>query len=176
MLDKSKIVVQVDSREKGNLHITNKFDDMGIKYLTSKLFVGDYTLLHKQNVCIDKKKDIMEIAQCLFQGHERFRDECDRAFENNIKLYILIEDDFIYNVQGVQYYKIPRYKSNSYSVINGARILTHHKGDKMGNFNPETLMKVMITFQEKHHCKFVFCKKIDSAEKILSLLGVKIDG
>lgn len=170
-------VIQVDTREqeKGNDFIIKYFNDNNIPYIRSKLYVGDYTLLHNQTVCIDKKKDIMELANCMHKDHIRFREECDRAKENGIKLYILIIDEYIYNLEGVQYYKIPTYKGTQYKTINGVKIATHHKGDKRANFDTTTLMKSLKTFEERHGCKFVFTKKEKCAEKILKLLGVKND-
>lgn len=173
---KEDIVIQVDTREQanGNKDIIDFFDANNIKHIRSKLYVGDYTLLHKQDVCIDKKADIMELANCMHKDHIRFREEADRAKANNIKLYILIIDEFIYNLEGVKYYKIPTYKGNQYKVINGVRIITKKRGDPRANFDCETLMKALKTFEERHGCKFVFCKKENVGKKILQLLGVNL--
>ena len=70
--------IQVDTREhhKEWLRIKAQFDDLGVNYFRSKLFVGDYQSLLCSNVC---------------QQHERFRAELIRAQENGIQLIILVE-------------------------------------------------------------------------------------
>lgn len=142
----------------------------GYNIVRSKLFVGDYSLLNNQSICIDTKKDLMEVAQNCFQDHIRFREELVRAKDNGIKLYILVIDDYIYNINGVKTFKIPRYKSTQYKQVNGVRIAVRKKGDKMASFSPETLQKTMITLEMKYGCKFIFCKKHNVSEKILNLL------
>ena len=50
-------------------------------------FLGTY------NVCVDTKFDIQELISDLCgKQHDRFRDECILAKNNNIKLYILVEN------------------------------------------------------------------------------------
>lgn len=167
------VTIQVDSREQEgkNQNILDYFASKGINTVRSKLFVGDYTLLHKQDICVDKKKDLMEMASCICgSNHTRFREELIRAKDNNIKLYILIEDEYIYNIEGVKYYKVPRYKGNQYK--DGK--LIHKRGEKRTQVNFETLGKAMKTMEEKYDCKFCFAKRENFAQKILEILGVNI--
>lgn len=167
-------VIQYDSREHQhkNDHILIGFKQLGYSYICSKLFVGDYTLLHNQTICIDRKQSILECQQNLmnYEKHKAFRNECDRAYNNGIKLYILIEESGIKNIDDVSNYKIPTYKSNGYKKINGKSKLTHYKGQPIAKFDPKILSKVMKTFEEKHHCKFMFCDKNDTAKIIIFLL------
>jgi hypothetical protein len=142
----------------------------GIKVVRSKLLCGDYALANNQSISVDTKKDVMELAMDMHQDHERFRREADLAVESGIKLYILILDEYIYNLDGVKYFKIPTYKGNQYKVINGVRFLTHKRGEKRANFNLETLTKALKTFEERHGVKFVFCKRAECVDKILELL------
>lgn len=175
-----QITIQIDSREQNGKHdhLLEYFDKMGIKYFTSKLYVGDYTLLHNQSVVIDRKKDMLEIAGniCNKLEHARFKEELIRARDNNIKLYILIEDEYIYNIEGVKYYQCPRYKGNQYKVINGVNVLVHKRGEKRSQVNFETLGKAMKTMEEKYGCTFVFAKREEFGKKVLELLGVKLYG
>lgn len=143
----------------------------GYNVIRNKLYVGDYALLHNQSICIDTKKDLMEVAQNCFQDHERFRNEMIRAKENSIKLYILINDEYIFNINGVHLFKLPRYKSTQYKRINGVSVVVHKRGETMAKFKPDVLEKTMKTMEEKYGVKFVFCKKIDTHKKILDLLG-----
>ena len=165
------IIIQVDTREQAgkNQNILDYFSINGIKVIRSKLFVGDYTLLHDQSVAIDKKKDMMEVANCICgNNHIRFRNEIIRAKENNIKLYILIEDEFIFNLDGVKYYQVPRYKSNGKK--NG---VFHRKGEKMTQVNFEALGKAMKTMEERYGCTFSFAKHDEFGKKVIEILTSK---
>lgn len=170
------IIIQVDTREQEgkNQNVLDYFRIKGIKVVRSKLFVGDYTLLHDQTIAIDKKKDMLEIANCICgSSHTRFRNELMRAKDNGIKLYILIEDEYIYNIDGVKYYKCPTFKSNQYKVVNGKRVLMHKVGEKRSQVNFETLGKAMKTMEEKYGCKFCFSKRNDFGQRIIDILTRK---
>ena len=172
------LIIQVDTREQAgkNQNVLDYFAIHKIKTIRSKLFVGDYTLLHDQTIAVDKKKDMLEIANCICgSSHERFRNELIRAKENNIKLYILIEDEYIYNLDGVKYYKCPTFKSNQYKVVGGRKILMHKVGEKRTQVNFETLGKAMKTMEEKYGCKFVFSKRNDFGKTIVDILTRKRD-
>lgn len=167
-------IIQYDSREHAhkNDHILTRLKQLGYNYICSKLYVGDYTLLHNQTISVDRKQSIMELQQNLMNAkkHRAFRDECDRAYANGIKLYILIEESGMKSIDDVANYQIPTYKSNGYKKVNGKTTLTHYKGQPMAKFSPQTLAKTMKTFQEKHHCTFLFCDKKLSADVIIYLL------
>lgn len=168
------ITIVQDTRQQVNKddHVLDYFKRKNINIVRSKMFVGDYTLLHKQDICVDRKKDLMEVAGniCNSSEHQRFKTELINAQTNNIKLYILIEDEYVYNIEGVKYYKVPRYKGNQYK--DGK--LIHKRGEKRTQVNFETLGKAMKTMEEKYGCKFCFAKREDFGKKVLQLLGVDI--
>lgn len=171
------ITLVQDSREQVGKqdHFLDYFESIGVKVVRTKLFVGDYSLLNDMSIVIDRKKDLLEMASNLLdkKNHERVREEMIRARDNNIKLIFLIEDEYIYNLDGVKYYKIPRYKGNQYQVINGVNILTHKRGEPRSQMNPETLGKVMATMEVKYGCKFEFATHDNYGKRILELLNVK---
>lgn len=147
-------------------HVLDYFKAKDIKVVRSKLYVGDYALLTDMSVAIERKKDMLEIASCICgNNHVRFRNEIIRCRDNNIKLYILIEDEIIYNLDGVKYYQCPRYKSNGYK--NG---VFHRKGEKMSQVNFEALGKAMKTMEEKYGCTFCFARRKDFGKKIVEIL------
>lgn len=173
----ANIIIQVDTREQDgkNQHVLDYFKSKNIGIVRSKLFVGDYTLLHNQSVVVDRKKDMLEIAGniCNQKEHIRFREELENAQKSGIKLYILIEDEYIYNIDGVKYYKCPTYKGNQYKVVNGVRTLSHKRGEKRSQVNFETLGKAMKTMEEKYGCTFMFAKRENFGKKVLQILGVE---
>jgi ERCC4-type nuclease len=148
-------------------HVLEFFEKIGINVVRSKLYVGDYAFLHNMKVIVDRKKDVLEIAGniCDKEEHQRFKQELINAQEAGIKLYILIEDEYINNLDEVKYYKCPTYKSNGYK--NG---VFHRKGEKMSQVNFEALGKAMKTMEERYGCRFVFSKRIDFGAKVLKLL------
>lgn len=168
-----QITIIQDTRQQvgKDQHVLKYFKKNGIKIVRSKLYIGDYALLTNMSVIIERKKDMLEIANCICgNGHVRFRNEIIRCQENGIKLYILIEDEYIYNIDGVKYYQCPRYKSNQYKVIDGKKVLVHRKGEKLSQVNFETLGKAMKTMEEKYGCTFCFAKHDEFGKKVLELL------
>ena len=129
-IKKCKYKVVVDSREKVNNHILNKFDE-GFEYKVSHhdmyrgkkstysdpvqyyvkekgLKVGDYTIAvqlpsgevvnFKDSIVIERKADLNELCCNLFdskskdsEGLTRFERELKRAYEQGIKLHLLVE-------------------------------------------------------------------------------------
>lgn len=155
--------LDIDTREHENKNqwILDYFFENNISYRYVSMPTADYSLSDNKQILVDRKSGIMEVANNCFKDHERFRKEMIRAKEKNQYLYILVEDETIYNLKGVQYFKIPRYKSTT---------KLHKKGTPIANFNPETLMKVMQTQEEKYGIKYIFCKHNDIPKMIIRIL------
>ena len=137
------------------------FDRKGIKVVRSKLFTGDYALLTNQSVCVDTKKDISELYGDMYQSHERFRDEADRAKDNGITLYILVENkDGIRDIFGLLNWKNPQLSKK------------RPKGKKPPVPN-EQFIKALKTFSERHGCKFLFTSPESSGRAVMYLLTGK---
>lgn len=96
---KNKIIVQ-DTREQTNKHdfVLDYFNENNYKVVRSKLFVGDYTYLDNQTICVDTKKDVQELVGNCTTQHERFINEIQRANDNGIKLYFVICNDENINI------------------------------------------------------------------------------
>lgn len=158
-----KIRLDIDTREHQdkNQWILDYFFQNDISYRYVSMPTADYSLSDDKKILVDRKSGIMEVANNCFQDHERFRNEMIRANSTGQKLYILIEDEFIYNLKGVQYFKIPKFKSTTSK---------HKRGEAKAKFDPSTLMKVMTTQEEKYGIKYVFCKHDDIPKMIVKLL------
>lgn len=173
------IRVDVDSREHEdkNNWILDYFFENNVYYRYVKLDTADYRLYNDNKILIDRKKDIMEIANNLLsKEHERFKKEILRAINQNSKLYILIEDENITCIDEVQFFKIPVYKSNQYAEKidkngNLVKYCKHFKGEPRAKFNPLTLSKVMKTQESKYGIKYVFAKHDDIPKKIVEILS-----
>lgn len=151
-------------------------------------FLGTY------DVCVDTKKDIEELlSDIIGKQHARFRDECIFAQNNNIELYILVENagceiynTGIYNktitsLEELHCWKNPRLfiMENSNEVI-GTYKNGRPKYKKIQKYpkatRGEQLMKACMTMEAKYGVKFLFCRPSEAGEKILELLGVRENG
>lgn len=98
------MIILVDSREKNASHITDYFDKHKIKYEVMALPSGDYSfalealpeydLPHKlyfyNDLIIEKKNSLEELASCFSQSRERFNDEWSRTYAK--RKYLLVEN------------------------------------------------------------------------------------
>lgn len=136
-------------------------------------FLGSY------NVSVDSKKDMQEIVGNICgKQHERFRDELILAQNNNIQLYVLIENtDGIKSIDDVFKWHNPRL---NIWVQDRSNVIGYYK-----NGNPRyarkqkypkatkgpTLAKAMLSMQYKYGVKFEFCTPQESGKRILELLS-----
>lgn len=142
-----------DTRNKIEKHASKRqyWANEGIEVIRSKLLVGDYSLANNQKICIDTKQDWVELANNLCgKQHERFRNECIRALNCEIRLVILVED------------KTPVAEWKSPTKRNGKPVTTV-KG--------EVLSKIMATMHEKYKVEFVNCSRADSPDMIVKILN-----
>lgn len=100
------LVVLVDTREQTNSKILEYFDKHNIKYKSKALKTGDYSFLVKKcpelgflvdtyftdELCIERKNSVSEIAGNMVEKDERFIKELNRMI-NIQDVYILIEND-----------------------------------------------------------------------------------
>lgn len=213
------VLIEDKAQQEGKHCIKNSYwSSNGIEVIRLPLPVGDYILVNEKvqdvldrkakrgievkkmdflgtyDVCVDTKKDIEElISDIIGKQHARFRDECIFAQNNNIKLYILIENmgqeighTGIYNktitaLNELCSWKNPRLfiMKNSDEIIgtykNGRpeyrKVQKYPKATK-----GEQLMKACMTMEAKYGVKFLFCRPKEAGERILNLLNEKKEG
>ena len=181
------IIIDSREKEKAIQKIKKYFDDNNIKYITSKLYCGDYQLLSNGKIVVDRKQNLAEIMQNVTQ--KRFRDELIRAKKAGIHLIILIEHSKdITCIDDITKWKNPRleqYKRTLKWKLN----LNYHaeynewelyrqakeKGLKPRKppISPEQLRKALHTIEdnkEDYDVSFEFCSKSETGQKILELL------
>lgn len=153
------MIIVEDTRNQVNKHAAKRewFNQHGIKHIRSKLYCGDYALLNNQSVAIDTKKNWLELAGNICgPQHERFRNECIRAKNAQIRLIVLVEEDC-----PVEEWKSPKTR----------------KGTQISRVEPSVLAKAMKTMSQKYGVKFIHCKKSDAAAFIYRILKeVEING
>lgn len=192
-----------DTNNKIGKHIlkNKRWLENGITVARYRLPVGDYILMNDKvrdvidrkakrgisvkmldflgtfNVCCDSKQSIQELVMDFQQEHERFRDSLILARNNNIKLYIVVENDFQWISQKKNIFNTPvRCIKDLYRWKNPRAFI--FKGGKQAYPNcakGSWLAKCCTTCEEKYGCKFVFCKPDESAEIILKILEGKYE-
>lgn len=145
----NKIII-VDTREKGHKKILEYFNKNNIDYIVSKLDYGDYKIYKNNNVVIDRKDNLLELAGnlCHTSEHERIKREIARAKEDGCKDFIfLISENKIKSIEDIKNWSSPH---------------TKVKG--------ETLLKIMLTMKNKYGVRFIICPKNKMGEYIIKLL------
>lgn len=142
-----------DTRNQIGKHkvLNEKLKELGHVVRRTKLYVGDYSRVDSMAVCVDTKKDWLELASNICgRQHVRFREECLRAKEAGIKLIILVEE-----AANIDCWTSPK-RAN---------------GKLICEVNPYTLEKAMQTMTERYGVEFRHCAKDKTAETLLEILG-----
>ena len=167
------MIIQVDTREHASEwnRIQKQFDKLGVQYVRSKLYVGDYMSLDNARLVIDRKKDLQELCGNVCQQHERFKKELIRAMEAGIQIIILVEHGSdVRSLEDVYFWQNPRKHEIRWR---------HNKqtGQREKYFvSPKAvdgrqLYKSLCTIQERYGAKFMFCTKDQTGQKIVEVLG-----
>ena len=152
-------IIVCDTREQKDTHITEWFEQNGIRTVRSKLYVGDYALLNDQSVCIDRKAGLQEVYGNIVQQHDRFKAELIRARDANIKILFLVEQPEIMRLADVADWHNPRFA------------IWVKRGRKGWPPMPSvSLMKAMKSISEKYGAEWEFCDKTQTARRIVEVL------
>lgn len=163
--------IQVDTREhKAEWErIQKQFDDMGIKYFRSKMYVGDYQSLDNPRLVIDRKKNLQELCGNVCQQHERFKAELIRALQRNIKIVILVEHgEDVKTLEDVWFWENPRKHEIRWRMVNGKRVRTVQSEKAVDG---SQLYRSLKTIKDRYNVDFVFCTKEQTGQKIVEILN-----
>lgn len=151
------MVLYEDTRQQAGKHknIRKFCDENGIEIIRQALNVGDYQIAGKGDISVDTKFAVTELAMDMFQDHDRFRDECQRAQRCGIQLIVLIEE------------KLPGGRLDNWRSPIGWDGLPMHK------FKPDILRKAMITMQTEYGVKFRFCDPHETGKVMVEYLEGK---
>ncbi len=191
-----------DKGQKEGQHILKNryFDRNDIEVLRAPLPVGDYVIaegtvldvirrksarkmevkkmdfLGSYKVAVDTKKDMQEITgNVCGKQHPRFRDECILAQNNNITLYVLIENtDGIKTIEDVFHWHNPRLERyNKIKYMHGIGKWLNVSLPKAPPTSGAVLAKAMRTMQLKYGVEFAFCRPEDAGSRVIELLEVE---
>lgn len=140
-----------DTREKKNGHILDYFDKNGVEYVVRKLDTADYRIDGKDDVVIDRKQNLEELARNLTNKSDksRFWKEVRRSFRDKTKMIVLCEHSK--NIKSID------------DVANWHSKFSPVSGKSLKN----EIYRVHISYG----VEFLFCQKKDTAKRILELLG-----
>ena len=143
--------------------IKSKYSDPVQYYKQEKgLETGDFTIVvqlpngeqinFKDKVVIERKKDLNELCGNIFDKDSldndklnRFERELKRAYEQGIKLYLLVE------------------QSDLYSKILSSK---HFRYDKASKVNPKSFLAILESLLSRYNVELLYCDKKDSARLI----------
>ena len=168
------MIILEDSRQQDSKHnLKHKyFAEHGIEVRRTKIYCGDYTLPTNQSVCIDTKKDLIELCgNVCGKEHARFRRECERAQEAGIQLIVLVENDRqqigstgIWNPAIRKLEDLHRWANPRLFIRRGGKQL--YPNATRG----ATLMKACMTMQKRYNVDFLFCTPEESGKRIVEIL------
>lgn len=151
----SHLVILVDTKEQVNQHITSVWDNNNIKYKAKALKTGDYSFMVEacpelgfprdtyftDELCIERKNSVSEIAGNLVEKDERFMRELSRMpFIDSV--YLLIEDDSLNDIFNHKY---------------------------RSTYNETAFIRTLLTTQKRCGIFLYFCPKERMAEFIFEI-------
>lgn len=144
----SELTIIADSREQINQHILTWLDGKGVQHITRALETGDYSAMldeetFEDEVVIERKANLDELAGNFTTSRERFEREMIRAKANGIKVFLIIENASWYD------------------------ILLHNYHSQL---KPQSLMASLLSWQVRYNITVMFCRSDETAQLIYSTL------
>lgn len=142
------MVCIIDSREQVNEHIVGYLDSKGISHISRKLDSGDYSfqlddMTFEDEIVIEKKNSIDEIAGNMTADRQRFENEFLRCKSNGTKIFLLVEN------------------------CSWQQIKAHDYRSKM---EPKALIASLLCWQVRYNITIIFCQPEQTGEMIYGIL------
>ncbi len=143
-----ELEIITDSREQVNGHVTGYFDKHKVAHTTRKLDTGDYSAMIgemtlEQDVVVERKANLDEIAGNFTISRQRFEDEFTRAKADGLKVFLLIEN------------------------ASWSDILLHNYKSKL---EPKSLIASLLAWQVRFNITIIFCKPTETGQIIHGIL------
>lgn len=152
--------IVVDTREKPRaiVRIMKTFDAEGVEVVRRALPFGDYCDPDRPGIVIDRKQNLLEVAQNCVNDRARFLREVERANRAGARLIILVEhSNRIQMLEDVIKWNNPRLKVSPLAV-DGPR-----------------LFRIMHAMGNRYGFEWEFCDKVHTGRRIIELLGGDLD-
>ena len=162
-----------DTGQKAGQHdsVREYCEKNNIIFRRQKLNVGDYQ--SPPRAAVDTKKGLEEVYSNVVHDHGRFRDECIRAQEDGIKLYILIEEKSVRELHEVKNWQNPQQKRWERQKAYNQWLIDHGKEPNKQTKPPvssERLMGMMEAMTLKYGVEWVFVHPDRVGEFVYRLL------
>lgn len=153
------MIIEIDTREKPRAieKIVDYFQQHRIKYIRTKLYVGDYRQMENPLLVIDRKQNIAELAKNCTVDHKRFRAELERCKDIGAELILLVEQNEYYD--------------------RGNKIRVKEISDLMLWSSPHTtirgeqVFRVLASWVARYPLRVEFCEKRNTGKRIVEILS-----
>lgn len=144
------MIIYADTRQKDGKHTKKheQIEKLGYTLEHKALSIGDYMLEGKDNISIDTKQNLDEIASNVFDESGRFMREVRKAYQNKVKLIVLIEQGG--KIKSIE--DVPQWNSK-HSKITGRGLSNR-------------LFRIHVAYGTE----FLFCDKRVTGKRIVELL------
>jgi ERCC4-type nuclease len=142
------MTVLCDTREQDTPRARQRLHRIGVPIERTALSFGDYSvrcnaLDLRDQVAIERKMDLSELAQCYCHGRKRFTNEFERARAAGAKLYLLVE--------------------------NGS-LDAAYRGKYRSRVTPASFTASMLAWLARYNCQLLFCSEETSGQLIHDIL------
>lgn len=153
------MIIEIDTREKPRAieKIVDYFQQHRIKYIRTKLYVGDYRQMENPLLVIDRKQNIAELAKNCTTDHKRFRAELERCKDVGGQLVILVEQN-VYSDRGNKV----RVKDISDLMLWSSPHTT---------IRGEQVFRVLASWCARYPVRVEFCEKRCTGKMIVEILS-----
>ena len=154
------MIIYYDSREKPRaiVRILAEFDRQGVEYVRRALNFADYFNPANPGVIVDRKQNLLEIAQNVVQGRKRFVRMVERCNRAGCHLIVLIEHGgSIKTLEDVIKWKNPRLRESPLAV------------------SGERLYRILKAMGLYYGIEWQFCNKQSTGRRIIELLRGESD-
>lgn len=142
------LTVICDTREQVNGHITDWLTKQKVPHLSRTLETGDYSVMlgdtsFEDEVVVERKANLDEIAGNFTTGRERFEREFTRAKANGIKVFLIIE---------------------------GASWSDVMLGNYRSKLQPQSFLAALLSWQVRFNITILFCKPSETPRLLHGIL------
>ena len=143
-----RLTVICDTREQSNSHITSYFDKNKIPYVSKGLETGDYSFMlddyrYDDEIVIERKNSLTELAANFADGRTRFENEFLRAAKKGTKIWLLVENGSWEAIKNHEY---------------------------RSQFTPKSFIGSLETWEKRHSINIRFCTTETAGEHIYRIL------
>lgn len=147
------MVILVDNREQDTPRSRARYEQFGVPFERTTIRTGDYSAKFllpdgtwydmSDDVTLERKMNLSELCLCFGSERKRFIREFERAKENNIRMWLLLENSSFKDAYA------GRYRSR---------------------YKPKSLIASMLAFQARYNTRLVMCDESLSGKLIHDIL------